>query len=247
MRDTEIINISHGGSFMPREQKISPEEKVELVRRCLEGEASISSSAREKGVCFATIKRWIAQYEMEGAAAFLPREHNRIYDPDVKLQAVQDYLAGGGSQLAICKKYKIHKPSLLESWIKVYNARGNFYSTKHSGGGSYMTQRRSTTQEERIQIVKGCIESGKNYGETAKKYNVSYQQVRSWVLRFEELGEAGLEDRRGKRKKDQAPRTELEQAQIEIEQLKHKLYLAEMENRLLKKLDEVERRDAFRK
>ena len=37
------------------------------------------------------------------------------------------------------------------------------------------------------------------------------------------------------------------QAQIEIEQLKHKLYLAEMERDLLKKLDEIERRDAFRK
>ena len=59
--------------------------------------------------------------------------------------------------------------------------------------------------------------------------------------------EAGLEDRRGKRKKDQVPRTELEKAQIEIEQLKHKLYLAEMERDLLKKLDEIERRDAFRK
>ena len=49
------------------------------------------------------------------------------------------------------------------------------------------------------------------------------------------------------RKKDQTPRTELEKAQIEIEQLKHKLYLAEMERDLLKKLDEIERRDAFRK
>ena len=81
----------------------------------------------------------------------------------------------------------------------------------------------------------------------ALKYKVSYQQVRTWMLRFEELGEADLEDRRGKRKKDQMPRTELEKAQIEIERLKHQLYLAEMENRLLKKLDEIERREAFRK
>ena len=110
-----------------------------------------------------------------------------------------------------------------------------------------MRQTRSTTQEERIQIARECIASGKNYGEMAIKYNVSYQQVRSWTLRFEELGEAGLEDRRGKRKKDQVPRTELEKAQIEIEQLKHKLYLAEMERDLLKKLDEIERRDAYRK
>ena len=79
------------------------------------------------------------------------------------------------------------------------------------------------------------------------KYKVSYQQVRKWTLRFGEMGEAGLEDRRGKRKRDQTPRTELEKAQIEIEQLKRKLYLAEMERDLLKKLDEIERRDAFRK
>ncbi len=110
-----------------------------------------------------------------------------------------------------------------------------------------MKQGRETTQDERIQIVRDCIASGKNYGEMALKYEVSYQQVRSWTLRFEKMGEAGLEDRRGRRKKDQLPRTELEQAQIEIEQLKHKLYLAEMERDLLKKLDEVERRDASHK
>ena len=107
-----------------------------------------------------------------------------------------------------------------------------------------MGKARSTTQEERLQIVRECLESGKNYGEMALKYNVSYQQVRTWTLKFEELGEAGLEDRRGKRKKDQVPRTELEAAQIEIERLKHELYLANMENHLLKKLDEIVRRDA---
>lgn len=110
-----------------------------------------------------------------------------------------------------------------------------------------MKQGRETTLEERIQIAKECIACGKNYGEMALKFQVSYQQARTWTLRYEEMGETGLQDRRGRRKKDQTPRTELEQAQIEIEQLKHKLYLAEMENALLKKLDEVERRDAFRK
>ncbi len=110
-----------------------------------------------------------------------------------------------------------------------------------------MKQGRETTYEERIKIARDCIANGKNYGEMALKYQISYQQVRTWTLRFEEMGEAGLQDRRGLRKKDQTPRTELEQAQIEIEQLKHKLYLAEMENALLKKLDEVERRDASQK
>ena len=108
-----------------------------------------------------------------------------------------------------------------------------------------MMHGRETTQEERLEIVKDCVASGNNYGAMALKYNVSYQQVRTWTLRFEELGESGLEDRRGKRKKDQTPRTELEAAKIEIEQLKHKLYLAEMERDLLKKVKELERRDAL--
>lgn len=110
-----------------------------------------------------------------------------------------------------------------------------------------MKQGRETTFEERVQIARECIATGKNYGKIALKYQVSYQQVRTWTLHFEQMGETGLQDRRGRRKKDQTPRTELEQAQIEIEQLKHKLYLVEMENVLLKKLDEVERRDASQK
>ena len=52
-----------------------------------------------------------------------------------------------------------------------------------------MKQGRGTTQEERVQIVKDCLASGKNYGEMALKYKVSYQQVRAWTLRFEEMGE----------------------------------------------------------
>ena len=110
-----------------------------------------------------------------------------------------------------------------------------------------MKRGRETILEERMQTVMECIASGKNYGETALKYQVSYQQVRTWTLWFDEMEEAGLQDQRGQRKKDQPPRTELERAHIEIEQFKHKLYLSEMERDLLKKFDEVERRDASRK
>ncbi len=42
-----------------------------------------------------------------------------------------------------------------------------------------MTKGRETTQAERIAIAKACIDNGKNYGEVAIQYNVSYQQARS--------------------------------------------------------------------
>lgn len=110
-----------------------------------------------------------------------------------------------------------------------------------------MKQGRETTQEDRIAIVKDCLENGSNYGETAIKYNVSYQQVYTWVKRFKELGEAGLEDRRGKRTASQEPRSELEEMKIKLAQLEHENYMLRMERDLLKKVDELERRDAFHK
>ncbi len=231
---------------MPEKQKLSVEEKVEIIQDYQKGTISKSEAARRSGVVRDTIDQWVRNYEADGVDAFLLHK-NRVYPTELKRQAVEDYLSGVGSESDICKKYHIRKRTQLQKWIKMYNAHGDFNSVKHSGGGSYMKQGRETTLEERIQIVKDCISSGKNYGEMALKYQVSYQQVRTWTLRFEQKGEAGLQDRRGRRKRDQAPRTELEQAQIEIEQLKHKLYLAEMENALLKKLDEVERRDASQK
>ena len=68
-----------------------------------------------------------------------------------------------------------------------------------------MKQGQKTTFEERVQIARECIAVGKNYGEIALKYQVSYQQVRTWALWFEQMGEVGLQDRRGRRKKDQTP------------------------------------------
>ena len=227
--------------------KVAYEKKIEIVQDYLEGRVGYKESIRRANNSAASFRQWVHLYEEKGEAGLLPNSRNNIYPEDVKRKAVQEYLSGNDGLEYICEKYGIRSTAILRKWIKVYNAHGDFNSFRFSGGGSYMKQGRDTTKEERLEIVKDCLASGKNYGEMALKYKVSYQQVRSWTLRFGEMGEAGLEDRRGKRKKDQAPRTALEQAQIEIEQLKHKLYLAEMENALLKKLDEVERRDAFRK
>lgn len=110
-----------------------------------------------------------------------------------------------------------------------------------------MKKARKTTYEERIRITKECIESGNNYGAIALKYNVSYQQVRTWSKNYYELGEAGLEDRRGKRTAAQTPRTVEEELRIKLAQLEHENYMLRVERDLLKKLDELERGNAFRK
>ena len=224
---------------MSKRRKINAEEKLRIVRACIKGETSVCAAATQLGVNHHTVNDWIRLYETEGIEAFLPRRGKREYAPALKGAAVKDYLSGRDSLRGICKTYKIRSTRQLRDWIKVYNGHKDF---KKQTGGSCMTKGRETTQAERIAVAKACLVNGKNYGEVAISYNVSYQQARSWTLKYIEGGEAALEDRRGQRKMDQQPRTELEQAQIEIEQLKHKLKMLEMENRLLKKLEEIERR-----
>ena len=218
---------------MPK-SKVPYEKKAEIVRDYLEGRVGYTESLRRANNSEASFRYWVHQYKEKGIKGLLPNSRNRKYPEEIKRKAVEEYLSGKGSLEQIGEEYGLRSISQLRQWIKLYNAHGDFNSVKFSGGGSYMKQGRETTLEERIQIAKECIACGKNYGEMALKFQVSYQQVRTWTLRFEKMGETGLQDRRGHRKKDQIPRTELEQAQIEIEQLKHKLYLAEMENALLK-------------
>ena len=224
---------------MSTKKQIQLEEKIRIVKECIAGKISQAEAESQAGVSKRVVSDWIRLYSTEGAAAFLPKKRNRLYEPALKEAAVKDYLSGRGSIREICKIYKIRSTSQLREWIMVYNGHKDF---KKQTGGSRMTKGRETTQAERTAIAKACIANGKNYGEVAIQYNVSYQQARSWTLKYIEGGETALEDRRGQRKKDQQPRTELEQAQIEIEQLKHKLKMLEMENHLLKKLEEIERR-----
>ena len=154
---------------MSEREKLKPEENVKIVMKYIAGEVSISGAAAEGGVDRKTLQRWVMQYEAEGAATFLPGRREHIYSPELKLQAVQEYLSGKGSQEELSKKYGLRDRRQLRNWMKVYHAHGDFNSRKNSGGGSYMKQGRDTAQEERIQIVKDCLASGKDYGEMALK------------------------------------------------------------------------------
>ena len=229
---------------MPRE-KVTPEERTEAAKACVEGRMSAGEAARRLDVDESQVREWVFRYKAHGAEAFREQERNTVYSSELKAQAVREYIKGNLSQREIAAKYGLRSTSQIRDWIKVYNSGRNF--ERQMSGGSRMKQGRETTQEERIAIVRDCLENGSNFGAAAIKYKVSYQQVYTWVKKFKELGEAGLEDRRGKRIVDQEARTELEKAQIEITRLKHELYMTKMERDLLKKLDELERRDAFRK
>ena len=223
--------------------KYTVEEKLAWVTRILSNEITPTQAAQMSGINDMTIIDWLHLYEVEDIQGLAHQSHNRSYSLKLKRMAVEEYLEGGISLRQICKKYKIRNKTQLRDWIKRYNS-GKDFGRKMSGG-SRMKKTRKTSQKEKLQIVKACMERGFDYGAVALEFKVSYQQVYTWVQKYKELGEAGLEDRRGIRTASQTPRSEIEELRIKIAQLEHEKYMLQMERDVLKKLDEIERRDAF--
>ena len=229
---------------MSRKSKIDPTEKIKIVERLLADEISVSEAARLTDVERASIRRWRNLYLADGPTALMAQRNNKVYSQELKLQAVHEYLDGKSSQADIVQKYHLRSSRQLHDWINVYTTHGEIKS-RGSGGGSYMRKARQTTPEERLEIVQDCLADDKNYGATALKYNCSYQQVRNWVLRYEKMGSAGLEDRRGRRAGTQPARTPEEELRDKIAELERRNRDLQMENDLLKKVRELEMKDRY--
>lgn len=170
----------------------------------------------------------------------MPRRNhkNKKYSAELKKWAVQAYLNGEGSQREICKKFGIIHPRQLYDWILWYNGHREFKERSSAKGEIYMTKGRKTTKEERAEIVAYCIENGRDYGLTVETYKVSYQQIYSWVKKYEEKGAEGLVDRRGKAKPENEL-TEAERLKMENKVLQARIKEQKMEIELLKKLREL--------
>lgn len=163
---------------------------------------------------------------------------NKRYSSEFKIEVVQSYLKGEGSLREISKRYGILSHERLRQWVICYNGHKEFKERSSAKGEIYMTKGRKTTQEERAEIVAFCIEHGKDYGLTVETYKVSYQQIYSWVRKYEEKGVDGLTDRRGKAKPE-SKLSESERLRQENKILQAKIKDQEMEIALLKKLREL--------
>lgn len=219
-------------------RKISGNAKISAIMRYKDGSVSQNKIAEEFNVSASSVQQWIANYESMGTAAFSIK--NKKYSKELKTHAVEEYLSGSVSQIDICKKYGIRAKSKLQKWIKVYNG---YEDTKSSGAGGnpLMTKGRKTLFNERVEIVQYCISHDHNYTETSEKHKVSYQQARSYTIKYESGGIEALQDNRGKRKSPDKM-DELEKLRAENKILKAEKARAEMEVSFLKKLEEVERR-----
>ncbi|WP_373325352.1 helix-turn-helix domain-containing protein [Sporomusa paucivorans] len=225
---------------MGRKFAISYEERISAVEKYLRYEYSMSELSKQLKVDKTTIMRWITRYQSLGPEGLQTTLRNQSYSSELKEAAVKDYLSGVGSQRALCTKYGIKSICQLQNWISKYNGHEKLKSSG-TGGVPIMTKGRKTSYEERVEIVKTCIEQQNNYAETAQKYKVSYQQVYSWTNKYETDGVEALQDKRGKRK-TLSEMSEIEKLKAENKLLEAKSKRQQIEIDFLKKLEEIERR-----
>lgn len=222
---------------MPK-SKWSAEFRAKVSQEYLDGKGSANYLADKYHIGRTTIQKWIAAYKAHGIEAFICGPGNASYTGEFKTMCVEEVILGCGSSVDIGAKYKVH-PSVLESWIRIYNANIELtdYCPKRE---VYMAEaRRKTTIEERKEIVAYCIEHNRDYKGTAALYDVSYSQVYSWVKKYDIAGVEGLKDKRGRHKTDDEI-DELERLRRENLRLKRQLEEKDMVVELLKKVKEFE-------
>ena len=226
---------------MGRKAKYSKELKLEIVKRYLNGESNVSLCNEYKipygnGM---TILRWFKKYKSHGETAFDERLGNNSYSKEFKKQVITDYLTGKGSLDDIANKYNIPSSSIVIKWVKKYN-NGIEIKSYNPKGDVYTMKSRKTTFEERKEIVKYVLTNDLDYKGAADKYTVPYASIYQWVKKYNELGEYGLKDGRGRPSSNINKELSIEEKQaIEIEKLKRELEREKMVVQVLKKNLEI--------
>ena len=225
---------------MPR-LRFPPEKKIEIIEAYQSEKVAYSLLENVYGMNPNERYRWISKYETNGINAFIRCGGNARYSQEFKMQYVEEYLIGVGSVDDIVAKYNISAREVLRNWIKRYNANKELkdYDPKRE---VYMADaRRKTTLEERKEITEYCLAHNKDYKGTAALFEVSYSQVYTWVRKYLEDGDSGLQDRRGHHKSDDEV-DELERLRRENQRLKWQLEEKDIVVELLKKVKEFERK-----
>ena len=187
----------------------------------------------------------VLRYQEHGISGIQVKSKYNKYSKEFKDLVVKEYLEDRLPIGQLAVKYNIPKVNTIRSWINKYTKGEEIMSYSPKSEVYTMTDKKST-QEEKIKIVQDCLANSFSYKETAEKYQVSYNNVYSWVKKYKKHGPDGLVDGRG-RGKPNSVQTEEDRIRAENAALRARNEYLETENTALKKLEEVERELMLRK
>ena len=166
--------------------KTPPELKIQAVEAYQAIRKGSTEIIKELGIRRSTFQSWVRKYQMEGRSGLYPKKHVTSYPSSLKLAAVEDYLDGGGSLDAMCRKYGISSHAVLQQWITLYNQGHREFKTRRAREETDMAEKEKLSQEQKLQAVLYCLEHQLDYRQTSEQYKITYQQIYHWVKKYQE-------------------------------------------------------------
>lgn len=227
---------------MSKRSLYSPEEKYQIISEVMDDRCSVNSIAKKHALSWKTINDWIRKYNDGGLEGMKESKTWKRYDNTLKQEAVSAVINKKMSIFQATMFFQISSTSVLRKWISRYTTGEQLKSTSKGSVPKTMKKGRKTTYQERIEIAQYTIANELNYAQAIEKYDVSYQQVYSWVKKYQQHGEEALKDNRGRNRSNEFL-TEEERLKLRVKELEARNRHLEMENDFAKKLQEIQRRN----
>ncbi|HLS70825.1 MAG TPA: helix-turn-helix domain-containing protein [Chitinophagaceae bacterium] len=151
------------------------------------------------------------------------------YTKEFKIKLILEYLSGeSGGQSALANKYNIPE-STLKNWVNKYNSAGFDNLSKKIKNNKF-------TSEFKLSVIQYRQINNTSLRETAEHFNlVNGSMVYRWEKAYQKRGLSGLEDNRGRPKKDMTKSNKKLKNNTPInESEREELIRLREENRLLK-------------
>lgn len=215
---------------MSKRSKYTSEWKLRILQKYGEGKLSQVEICSKYGIHHSTLQEWRYNFEVYGSEGLVASNQQKEYPPELRDQAVRECLEGLDSIRNTAHKYGVSDHRVLRRWIKRYNGHSEM-GISRKGLSQAMTKGKSTTWQERIKITEYCIAHNKDYQKTIDAYNVSYQQIYSWVRKYEDGGINALKDGRGRIKAEsELTPEELQKLAMKKLEAENKKLLGEIRN-----------------
>jgi transposase len=114
------------------------------------------------------------------------------YDYDFKLKVVKSYIKGEGGALSIAKKFNIPAVSVVQRWIKSYEAFGEEGLKRKRKNSTYSIQ-------FKIDVINYMLTTDKSAQDVAIHYGINNPSlIVGWRIKFKKEGVAGLSKMKGR-------------------------------------------------
>ena len=152
-------------------------EKGALPPKGLAGRLRMWAAAWRAGVGHSSMHFWINRYRSKGGCRWrrTGNQSKRSCSAEVRQKAVEEYLSGLGSSIAIAEKYKLRSGNPVLEWGKEYHRHRK---QPNETGGVNMAKR-IYTQKEKLRAVVAHLERGQSIPAVAKTYGLPAHLVYS--------------------------------------------------------------------